>query len=250
MVKKIILTITTILVVLVGGYIGYKSYNINKYDVSNLGNTYQEILEKINNKKKITITHQEPEEEYINFQNISFKNIIEGYTKEVDSSNTMVKYKNEQEKKQFSISIFETYLSTLISEDIEIFGNENENKKIVENIEDVTARKRYLEENEITNDIELLEFLGKDYKQNLSLFDSINDAKGRYELHFLASIAIPEIKNMTEIVGDYTGYILNVNDKVQEVNLLVDNKRYIIIFNNFTEEEIHNFISSIKIENI
>lgn len=59
---------------------------------------------------------------------------------------------------------------------------------------------------------------------------------------------MPKIKSITEITGDYTGYILNVNDTVQEVTLLINDKKYTITFSNFTEYEIYDFISSIIIE--
>ena len=59
---------------------------------------------------------------------------------------------------------------------------------------------------------------------------------------------MPKIKSITEITGDYTGYILNVNDTVQEVTLLINDKKYTITFSNFTEDEIYDFISSIIID--
>ena len=53
MVKKVIVIVGIILVLIVGGYLGYKSYVLKKYDLSNLGNSYPKILEKINNKNKV-----------------------------------------------------------------------------------------------------------------------------------------------------------------------------------------------------
>ena len=251
MVKKVVAIVSIVVIVIVASYIGSKIYILNKYNVADLGNTYQEIIERLNNKETVTINNQElTEEEYTNYQNIKFKNIVEGYTKEeIDSAYPTMQYKNEAEKKLISISVMEPFVSTFTKEEITIFGTMDSNEEIPKDIENPEKRKAYLEKNNITNDIKLLEFLGKDYGKKSSLFDSINDIKGKYELHYLASIIIPEIKSITEIAGDYTGYTLNVNDKVQEVDLLINNKKYIITFSNFTEGEIYDFVSSIIIEN-
>lgn len=250
MVKKVIVIVGIILVLIVGGYLGYKSYVLKKYDLSNLGNSYPKILEKINNKNKVTINNQKlSEEEYTNFQNIKFKNIVEGYTKEeIDSAYPIMQYKNEIEKKLISISTMENFVSLFTKDGITILGTMDSNEEIPKDIENSEKRKNYLEKNNITNDIKLLEFLEKDYEKKASVFDSVNDIEGKYELHYLASLTIPEIKSITEITGDYTGYILNVNDKVQEVTLLINDKKYIITFSNFTEEEIYDFVSSVIIE--
>lgn len=250
MVKKVIVIVSVILVLVIGGYLGYKLYILNKHDLSNLGDSYPKILEKINNKNKVTINNQKlSEEEYTNFQNIKFKNVVEGYIKEeIDSTYPIMQYKNEEEKKLISISTMENFVSSFTKSGITILGTMDSNEEIPKDIENPEKRKSYLEKNNITNDLKLLEFLEKDYKKKVSLLDSINDIKGKYELHYLVSLAIPKVKSITEVTGDYTGYILNINDKVQEADLLINDKKYIVTFNNFTDEEIYDFISSIEIE--
>ena len=250
MIKKVVIIVGIVIILIVAGYIGYKTYILNKYNVANLGNTYQEIIESFNNKETVTINNQQlSEEEYTNFQNIKFKNIVEGYTKEeIDSTYPIMQYKNEIEKKLISISTMENFVSLFTKDGITILGTMDSDEELPKNIESAEKRKAYLEKNNITNDLELLDFLGRDYAKKVSLFDNINDIKGRYDLHYLTTIAMPKIKSITEITGDYTGYILNVNDTVQEVTLLINDKKYTITFSNFTEDEIYDFISSIIID--
>ena len=55
MIKKVVAIISIVIILIVAGYIGYKTYILNKYNVASLGNTYQEIIESFNNKETVTI---------------------------------------------------------------------------------------------------------------------------------------------------------------------------------------------------
>lgn len=251
MIKRIFAIVSIVIILIVIGYFSYKTYILNKYNVTNLGNSYQEIIKSLNKKESVTINNQQlSEEEYTIFKNIKFKKMVEGYTKEeIDSTNPFMQYKNEIEKKLISIGTMESFVSLFTKDGITIFGTIDADEEIPKNVENSKKRKDYLEKRNITNDIQLLAFLKTDYEKKASIFDSINDIKAKYELHYLASVTIPRIKSITEITGDYTGYILNVNNKVQEVDLIKNNKKYVITFSNFTKEEIYDFIKFVIIEN-
>lgn len=147
MIKKVVIIVSIVIILIVAGYIGYKTYILNKYNVANLGNTYQEIIESFNNEETVTINNQQlSEEEYTNFQNIKFKNIVEGYTKEeIDSTYPIMQYKNEAEKKWISISTMETFVSMFTNDQITIYGSMDSDEELPKDIESAEKRKAYLE---------------------------------------------------------------------------------------------------------
>ena len=65
MTKKVVIIVSIVIILIVAGYIGYKTYILNKYNVADLGNTYQEIIESFNNEETVTINNQQLSEEEI-----------------------------------------------------------------------------------------------------------------------------------------------------------------------------------------
>ena len=74
--------------------------------------------------------------------------------------------------------------------------------------------------------------------------------KERYALQGIVLTTIPIINGISLIDGDYTGYILNAN-KLREVVILKNNKRYIYTFYNldyFTDDVIKELLNTIEIQ--
>ena len=131
-----------------------------------------------------------------------------------------------------------------LKEDEVTFYNANPKK--------TTSKERidFLKKEKITNDIELFKFLNKEEKRKNNVFTPIKDIKGRYSVMLMASVFMPDVQSMTEIKGDYIGYTYNMK-RAKEVDILKNNKRYIITFYDrdyFTDEYVEELLKTIVIE--
>lgn len=246
--KYIFLIMIPLLIVL--GYLVYKIFNLYYYNIDTIKEEqYVNFLNNLEKKNTITINTNLKVDNYLTYKNIKIRNDFEEF-KKIDESNHMLEYvkyvlydENENAKAGLVFGVSDTYVN-MFKEDVSVYGND------IKKIND-SGLKEFFKENNITNDIELFEYLknNKDVKNNI--FTSVKQMKNNYTIHLLASIAFPSLENYTLIEGDYTGYIFNSN-KVKEVSILKNNKRYIFTFINvdyhFNDTYINELLNTIIID--
>ena len=257
--KKLwIIIVAILLLVLVGGYLGYKIYYVNYYDLSHIQN-FEKIRENfVINEKKLTVTTTTlAEGEYFTYKNMKMKNIFDGYQSMYNSdefefphSADSIWYvlKDNNLNKQIAAvglardeSTYQQYKSGAV-----VFGDSR--------VGEIKELSKFFEKNEITNDIELLKFFDKTKNDKNSIFDSVENMKTFYSLHLLNAITYENIEDIILIDGNYEGYIMKYNMggvTMIECNILKDEKRYGITFNNstyFTDEMIKDLLNTLVIE--
>ncbi len=127
-------------------------------------------------------------------------------------------------KRAFTIGVTETY-TELFQSEFHLFGGRSEvNNKMMISI---------FKQNQIRNDIELFEFLEKNKNIKNTIFTSSSKMKRNYAIQHMALLALPKVESITLIDGEYIGYILNLNDRMREVSILKNGKRYIFSFLGF-----------------
>lgn len=241
--KKGLLVVLVILVLLIGAYFGYKLYLISYYSDKSLNYSFKEISDAYKMNNNITVnTKKLDDKDYLQFKEIKIKNNFKNFIKN-DIDDTSVIYTNKSNKSQITISINSTYLDFyyLVESDLEGEGVDNKNTTYQDRID-------YLKKNNVTNDLELFNFLASNnYKKNV--FTSIKDIKGAYATYLVAQIMVPQ--KLTKISGDLKGYIREKND-IKEVNILKNNKRYMfmLIGDYFTEDKVNDLLNTIIIENL
>jgi len=165
--------------------------------------------------------------------------------KKSDNSNFYVMNIGNNEKTAFLLSK-DVSLIEMLKKDYEVFGiNDNINKIKPKNVE------KYLKDNNINNDIDILTYLAN--KKKLNIFNSLNEIVNTLNIYNFGLILLPSVKSVTMIDGDYNGFIFNYNYNynVNEVNIYKDNKRYILTFINndyFNDDYIIKLISTLEID--
>lgn len=231
--KKII--ILSIILFVIICYFVDKTYLLFKYNISIENETFTNITESLRIKETLTITTNNNENSYILFDDIKIKNIFDDFTMTEQKSN-IVKYKsNTSSKVSFIARIDKTYLDMLLTDkNIKVKNNE---------------LRDFFTKNNITNDIELFEFLSKAKLNCNNIFTSKEEMKNNYIINYIISIALTTGKSISEINGDYIGYAINLQNG-KEISILANNKRYIFTFignDYFTNDYIQEILNSIEV---
>ena len=238
--KKVILAVLIMLVLLIIVYFGYKFYLISYYSDKSLNYSFKEISDAYKIKNAIKINSKKiAEKDYLQFKEVKIRNDFKNFNREEQDDSVI--YTNKEKNSQITISINPTYLDFyyLVESNLEGVNNKNTNYQ---------DRIDYLKKNNVTNDLELFNFLASDnYKKNI--FTSIKDLKGNYATYLVAQIMLPQ--EITSISGDLNGYIRE-KDNIKEINILKNNKRYMfmLIGDYFTEDKIIDLLNTIVIEDL
>lgn len=245
--KQIIL----FLLLIIGLYIGYKAFYLYYYDFGRQKDNYKEIIKNITFEDTMTIqTKTLKKEEYLSFSNIKVKNEFpeSQKLKQQENKTDYIKYAIEDKqgnKKAFFWIDIATYTYTdILTRDSILYGDNTSKVR-------TSGIKKYLKKRKITNDIELFQYLEKHKNDKNNLFTSVSDMRNRYSLKTMISIALPSIKNMALIDGDYEGYILNSTSDSKIATILKNGKRYSFTFmglDYFTDQNIQEILNTIIIE--
>ena len=256
--KKLwIMIVAVLLLVLVGGYLGYKIYYLNYYDLSNLYNfdEYKENL--VISDKKITIkTTTLNEEEYFTYKNMKMQNIFDGAESKFNSDE--FEHPHDTDSIWYILKDEETGESVASvglgrgPQMFEYFNLEDfsfpEDERIKKNKDMVKVFKKY----NIKNDIDFLKFIVETKNHKNSIFDSVEEMEDLYAIYSLNFVTYAE--EIILIDGDYEGYIVkhDMDDATMiECTILKDDKIYSFTFNNskyFTDEMINKFLNTLVIE--
>lgn len=248
--KKNVVLIVICILLLVCFYFGYKGFNLYYYNIKNITTeNYQNFIDSLYIKETINIKHNElSQNDYLEFKAMKIKNEFQEFKKleypqsTEDSLKLVLDKKDSKNKIAFWMSETDTYVE-LLKTDKTLFGT-GDNRITNGNLTDV------LKKNNITNDIELFQFLEKQKSVKNNIFTSIKQMKENYALQFMVSVCLPTIENITLIDGDYQGYIFNMKN-MKEVSILKNNKRYVFMFMDttyFTDEKIKDLLSTLVIE--
>lgn len=216
----------------------YKLVLLNKYHVDEVNYNTTGIF-----KETITVNHQETPINEFTYEDIIIKDDFSNY--EYNGYFYIKKNENNNVDAAFSINKSDEYYMTLCDENL----NDENDKTILFNEED---RKKFVQENNIKSDIDLLKYIKEHYYLKSSIFNSIKTLKNNYIINsFVSSIPISEDENYTTtlINGDVTGYINNINVQTKEIHILHDNKQYIIVLlgKEFTNNDyVISLLKSIK----
>lgn len=206
---------------------------------------FDELVENFKYSKTINIVKQK-NDDVLNFNNLSIRNDFKDFTLLDDNdsySNTYVLYgENNEVKSALILGIQETL--TTKAKNYKYFYEDNEfaiNSDIVQ---------KYLDKNNIINDIQLIEFFDKINRKNkTNIFTSISEIRNRFYLNYMLYVLVPEINTLYQIDGDYKGYAY-VKDNLIQANVLSDDRAYIYSFldrNLFTDEYTSELLNTIKI---
>lgn len=238
-----------ILVFLVCIYFGGKVFYLYYYDIKRLTTEdFSEITKNLKFSDRITIqTKKLSDEEYVVFDDMKIKNPSSNFQVSENFSDKEFKIyalssEGEHFKTAFMIGKTDTLLYRLQNDSTlyEVFNGKIFNSDVI----------KLLNKNNITNDIELFQFLSQIQEETNYIFTSVAKMKERYALQGIVLTTIPIINGISLIDGDYTGYILNAN-KLREVSILKNNKKYVYTFYNlkyFTEEKIKELLNTIEIQ--
>lgn len=236
-------------VLLVGIYFGCKAFYLYYYDIKRTTTEdFSEVTKGLKVSDTITIqTKRLSHDQYVIFDDMKIKNpssdfqIAKNYSKDGFKTYALSS-EGEHFKTAFMIGKIDTLVYQLQNDSTlyEVFNGKISNADAV----------KFLKKNHITKDIELFQFLSQVKEEKNHIFTSVAKMKERYLLHGIAFTTIPKVNSISLIDGDYTGYIWNAN-KLREVVILKNNKRYIYTFYNldyFTDEMIKELLNTIEIQ--
>jgi hypothetical protein len=188
---------------------------ISKFLTYNKYQNKQEII--ISNDGNITILHKDVKN-YLTYNGIKIRNDFNKYEYEKSDDTYILYDKDEDIINMFSIFKVETL--------IDVF------KKFDDTLSEKEINK-FLKDNNINNDIELLDYISN-YSKNINLFSSNYDIKLNDYIRRYINEVMPLIYEYKVIDGDYYGIVTyNLNyeeEKTIEVMLLKNNVRYIISY--------------------
>lgn len=235
--KNKIRLIITIIVLLLVGLISYKiailyKYRSEKVSIDNKS-IFNETLNITYNQCNDTITFEEMS--YCNYfsDHVSKENVY--FKVKYDENGKVISFYNIVKDKQYinvlSINSFE--LSTDEEKELDYSTGKD--------------MKKFLDKNNIKDDIDLLKYIKDNYYLNSNLFTSSVSIKNNYIINEFALAALPEFESITLINGDKVkGYIVNTKSttNIKEIHLLYNDNQYIILLSGDEITNI-NFIKSL-----
>lgn len=214
-------------------FFGYKAFMLNKYSYDKVEMDTNAIFDKI-----VYVNKEEYDGKRMNIEDMSIANYFEDYTNANPTSLIKVKKNKNQEVESFySASSMSQYINVLDIESISL-GMDDKDYELI-NTSD--SMKKFLDKNEIKNDIDLLMYIKNNYYFKNNIFTLISNMKRNYILNAFADVTMVDFNSIALIKGDITGYIININNSspysMKEIHILNKNKQYIITLNG---EEITN----------
>ena len=203
---------------------------------------YNNIIKGLKFTKTINIS-SEKTDDYLSFHTMKIKNDFNGFEKQEDKLRNYDKYFNHDAQTGFIIGMDETHVTLL--QNNESFYSEMSDYRV--NNKNIT---KYLEKNNIKDDLDLIRHVQKNKIDSYNIFTSIFNMKDKFLLSYIISLSLPTPKEIYKIVGDHGGYAF-VLDNIIEVSILENDKRYIYSFigrDYFTDEYVNELLNSIVIE--
>ena len=257
--KKIkIKYVVAVILFLVLSYFGYKFYNLKKYDYPTKEG-YEEILKGITATKELTVTKKVVGNNYLTAGNIKIRNDFKEYQLiEEDANNTNIpiqyaKYENGEAVSKIQFHVDELSASRMVDifvQDVELLASDD-NSSNSDSKYNSANRKKFLEINNITNDIEFYDFMVKNYPLKSNIFTDIETMKMNYAFNTFFDVAVPLVKELKIIKGDYEGFVYYIGDSVVEIEIVHNDKEYGFLTNDprfLNEDYLVDIIGTIDFE--
>lgn len=246
--KKIIILVVSIVVlflIIIGGYIGYKFYLVNKFEAE----VNYDSLSYLRSNDDINImVRTSLDDTYSTYNNLNF--VLPDNFEKINAENNnqdiyqteryYLNYENENSyDASISISTYENIYDGIMNDDMVVFGESFKNADYAS----------ILEREEIYNNQELFDEIFDEYGEKVNIFDSSDEIKFNYLAHNIYNILIGDY-NIKLIDGDLDGYMYLHNNKIYEVHILKGNQSFVISFNNnntnyFNEVNVRDFLTKI-----
>lgn len=218
--------------------------NLNSKYKLTFTDDYYTIISGLKNKERLNIEHKETDKELFTYKDLSMENIFQDFKKdEREELKDLERYLLTDDEDNtvaiFNIAYENTYL------------NWSKTSASIYGIEDKTFQSidpKVVESLNLKNDLELFDYLvALPDKKKFIEKKEIKEAD--YYLATYCDIVIPRVNELKTIEGDYSGYILGLDD-IYEVSIFDDDKRYILSFYGeyFNLDMIQNLISTITIK--
>ncbi len=242
-IKSIIFTTILIVVLSFGLFFGYKLFLLHKYTLKR-PDSVDKVIAGLKNSKDVKIYKRTlPEDEYLTLDNFKIRNVLDGYEldRKHDDQDAPSKYyiyrKKEGDKTttiQFNIVEKEFQLNEAFASDLDFYGDGDSsmNPKAFNSAD----RKFFLLKNDINNEIDFYKYVADHYYVENNIFMDRRTMMENYAFNLFASIAIPEVKGVTYIKGDYEGAIFEIgtddnNVKIYSVGIMRDGREYGFVSN-------------------
>lgn len=218
--------------------------NLNSKYKLTFTDDYYTIISGLKNKERLNIEHKETDKELFTYKDLSMENIFKNFKKdEREELKDLERYLLTDDEDNtvaiFNIAYENTYL------------NWSKTSASIYGIEDKTFQSidpKVVESLNLKSDLELFDYLvALPDKKKFIEKKEIKEAD--YYLATYCDIVIPRVNELKTIEGDYSGYILCLDD-IYEVSIFDNDKRYILSFYGeyFNLDMIQNLISTITIK--
>ena len=217
--KRIVIIVVTLLFV---GLLSYKLAMFLKYKTENIPINTESIF---NDTLNISYTE---DNDIATFDEMSYHNYFSEYV-DKEGLDFKVKYDDNGEIVSFYNIAKDELLINMLSVD---------SFEMATDIEDINNRKysteknmkRFLDKNNINDDIELIRYIKDNYYLKNDLLTPTKTMRNNYIINSLAQSAFPNFENITLIEGDkIKGYIINVQaNPLKAIHLIHGNNQYII----------------------
>ncbi len=200
---------------------------------------------KYNIGKTLTINRKEINNKY-EVLNIEFENELDNF-KVIESNNNYIRLDNEKEKASLILSITPTVTSTIGDSDIDSTFRELYYYPMYIS---ETLRNHCLDKHNIKNDVDLIKYIRKRKKKEVSIFTPSTIIKEDYLFNFIEASIYNNIDNITYLENEKNGYILEFNT-YKDAKVIVNDKLYNIVFVNldyFNDDRIYNILSTMNIK--
>ncbi len=246
---KIVLIILLVLIIF---YCGFKSLLLYKYRVYKrvIDPRYLELLRESTD--IINIELREYNESTSNFESLRYPSLEEEF------------FLDEYNSRSDSLQRFQSYVIKDEEDNLKAtfkIGTIEFNNYDILTSDNYTAigfkflpldREELLKKNEVNNEIDLMKYITKHYKDKVNIFSNTDEIEFNYLIKTFTNIFVP-VSKITFITGDLNGYMYTlVNDNYYEIHLINGKENYVISFINsigekyFTLDDIKEFLSNIN----
>lgn len=216
------ISISLLIIIVLSFFITYKfvmlkTYKVEKTNIDNTSIFNETINIKYNKPNNATL-----------FEEMSYYNYFEDYINKEDADFNVKYNENGEIDSFYSITKQKQYINVL---NIDSFSLVTEKEKDNTNYSTDKHMKKYMNDNKIYNDIDLLKHIKNNYYLNTSIFNSLKTMKINYIINNFVLVALPQFESVTLINGEkVTGYITNIKSttSIKEIHLLNHDNQYII----------------------
>lgn len=240
--KYIRITISLIILI-IGFFIGYKYYYLFKYPISSKSiENYETYKEFLKSEEKVTIEKSSSNNmEYLEFNNIKIRNDWADTLELIEDTEFSRKYVSKDTEGNIEFSI--------------LIGGSEENiiDAFIKNSKEADNGnyKKYYEENNVNDLISLLKYLIKNKDRKLNIFSSVREIEWTYTMNVLPGAIFNEASNLKFIEGDYEGIMYEYIDQNRKsVILMKDGMSYGLEFSGldyFKDEYIIELLGTVII---